>query len=221
MSRMQFRCCIFDYAGTLVDLRPAIVEATFAAVEQWAPGNFSRERLTEQLSGPLADPFIAAAGGRDSLANEMRRIFLEHWEAHRQELIAPFSGVADMLTALIDVGTTVVVTSGSTRAAGSSELEATGLASFVSATVFQDDVARPKPYADAALRALEVGGTSPEETLLIGDSDLDIQCGRLAGISTGAALWGALDTAALLAEKPDFVLASPAEVVEIVRRGEK
>ena len=221
MSRMQFRCCIFDYAGTLVDLRPAIVEATFAAVEQWAPGNFSRERLTEELSGPLADPFIAAADGRDSLANEMRRVFLEHWEAHRQELIAPFPGVTDLLAALSDLGTTVVVTSGSMRAAGSSELEATGLASFVSATVFQDDVARPKPFADAALRALELGGVSPEDALLIGDSDLDIQCGRLAGISTGAALWGALDTAALLAEKPDFVLASPAKVVEIVRRGEK
>ena len=221
MSRMQFRCCIFDYAGTLVDLRPAIVEATFAAVEQWAPGNFSRERLTEELSGPLADPFIAAADGRDSLANEMRRVFLEHWEAHRQELIAPFPGVKDLLAALSALGTTVVVTSGSMRAAGSSELEASGLASFVSATVFQDDVARPKPYADAALRALELGGVSPEDALLIGDSDLDIQCGRLAGISTGAALWGALDTAALLAEKPDFVLASPAKVVEIVRRGEK
>ena len=221
MSRMQFRCCIFDYAGTLVDLRPAIVEATFAAVEQWAPGNFSRERLTEELSGPLADPFIAAADGRDSLANEMRRVFLEHWEAHRQELIAPFPGVKDLLAALSDLGTTVVVTSGSMRAAGSSELEATGLASFVSATVFQDDVARPKPFADAALRALEVGGTSSEDALLIGDSDLDIQCGRLAGISTGAALWGALDRVSLLAEEPDFALEHPSEVVEIVRKGEK
>ena len=221
MSRMQFRCCIFDYAGTLVDLRPAIVEATFAAVEQWAPGNFSRERLTEELSGPLADPFIAAADGRDSLANEMRRVFLEHWEAHRQEFIAPFPGVTDLLAALSDLGITVVVTSGSMRAAGSSELEASGLGTYVSATVFQDDIARPKPFADAALRALEVGGISSEDALLIGDSDLDIQCGRLAGISTGAALWGALDRVTLLAEEPDFALEHPSDVVEIVRKGEK
>ena len=221
MSQGQFRCCIFDFAGTLVDLRPAVVEATLAAVEQWAPGKLSRESLTAQLSGPLADPFITAADGRESLANEMRRVFLEHWEAHRQEFIAPFPGVTDLLAALSDLGTTVVVISGSMRAGGSSELEASGLASYVSATVFQDDIARPKPYADAALRALEVGGISSEDALLIGDSDLDIQCGRLAGISTGAALWGALDRVTLLAEEPDFALEHPSDVVEIVRKSVK
>ena len=221
MSQGQFRCCIFDFAGTLVDLRPAVVEATLAAVEQWAPGKLSRESLTAQLSGPLADPFITAADGRESLANEMRRVFLEHWEAHRQEFIAPFPGVKDLLAALSNLGTTVVVTSGSMRDAGIRELEASGLGTYVSATVFQDDIARPKPYADAALRALEVVSASPEETLLIGDSDLDIQCGRLAGISTGAALWGALDRVTLLAEEPDFALEHPSDVVEIVRKGEK
>ncbi len=221
MSQGQFRCCIFDFAGTLVDLRPAVVEATLAAVEQWAPGKLSRESLTAQLSGPLADPFITAADGRESLANEMRRVFLEHWESHRHEFIAPFPGVTDLLAALTDVGTTVVVTSGSMRAAGIRELEATGLAPYVCATVFQDDVARPKPFADAALRALEVVRASPEETLLIGDSDLDIQCGRLAGISTGAALWGALDRVSLLTEEPQFAFEHPSEVVELVRKGGK
>ena len=66
-----------------------------------------------------------------------------------------------------------------------------------------------------------MGGTSSEDALLIGDSDLDIQCGRLAGTSTGAALWGALDRVSLLAEEPDFALEHPSEVVEIVRKGEK
>ena len=79
----------------------------------------------------------------------------------------------------------------------------------------------PSPMPDAALRALEVVSASPEETLLIGDSDLDIQCGRLAGISTGAALWGALDRVTLLAEEPDFALEHPSDVVEIVRKGVK
>ena len=41
--------------------------------------------------------------------------------------IAPFPGVKDLLAALSDLGITVVVTSGSMRAAGSSELEASGL----------------------------------------------------------------------------------------------
>ena len=216
MSQVRLRCCIFDFSGTLVDLCPAFIEATLAAVEQWAPGKMSREEIAAQYSGPFADPFIALADGSEALANEMRRVFLEHMEAHRHDFITPFPGITDMLTALVQQGTIVVVTSGSTRAKGESELEASGLAPYLSATVFQDEIARPKPFADAALRALEVSGVAAQEALLIGDSTLDMQCGRLAGVGTGAALWGALDRAALLAEEPDFTLPRPADVVGLV-----
>lgn len=215
---MQIRCCIFDFAGTLVDLRPAFIAATLAAVEQWAPGKVSREELAAQFSRPFADPFVALADGRDSLANEMRRVFLEHLETHGRDSALPFPGVADMLATLVE-HSTVVVTAGSARAKGIGDLEASGLGSYVSATVFQDDIARPKPFADAALRALEVSGASREEALLIGDSDLDMQCGRLAGIRTGAALWGALDSKSLIAEEPDFIFALPADVVDAVCAG--
>ena len=214
---MQIRCCIFDFAGTLVDLRPAFIAATLAAVEQWAPGKVTQEELAALYSGPFADPFIEVADGRDALADEMRRVFMEHLETHGREKILPFPGVPEMLAALAEQGLTVVAIVGSARAKGSGDLAASGLAPYVSATVFQDDVVRPKPFADAALRALELSDTSAAEALLIGDSELDMQCGRLAGISTGAALWGALDKKALLAERPQFVFAHPDEVVKEVR----
>ena len=215
---MRYRCCIFDLAGTLVDLRPAFIEAILAAVEQWAPGKLSREDLTAQLSGPIADPFVALAEGRESLANEMRHVFLQHLEAHRQDFIVPFPGVAEMLAALGTLGVKVVGTSGSARATGSKELEASGIAPYVNAVVFQDDVSRPKPFADAVVRALAVSGASADEALLIGDSNLDVQSGRQAGVRTGAALWGAMDTEALLAEKPDVVFAHPTDVVDYLAK---
>ena len=205
-----------------MDLRPAVVEATLAAVEQWAPGKLSsgksdRSNFPAHLQTPSLLPPMDAirlrmkcAGFSWSIGKPTGRSSSRHFPVSKT-----------CWPRLADVGVAVVVTSGSMRAAGSSELEASGLGSYVSATVFQDDIARPKPYADAALRALEVGGTSSEDALLIGDSDLDIQCGRLAGISTGAALWGALDRVSLLAEEPDFALEFPSEVVEIVRKGEK
>ena len=215
---MRYRCCIFDFAGTLVDLRPAFIEATLAAVAQWAPGKLSREDLTAQLSGPVADPFVGLAEGRESLANEMRHVFLQHLEAHRQEFIVPFPGVVEMLAALGKLGVRAAVISGSARATGSEELEASGIAPYVHTVVFQDDVSRPKPFADVVVRALSVSGASADEALLIGDSNLDVQCGRLAGVRTGAALWGALDEAALLAEKPDVTFARPADVADFLAK---
>jgi len=47
------------------------------------------------------------------------------------------------------------------------------------------DVARPKPYPDVALKAMELLGIAPEETVMIGDSEADVLTGKNAGIRTG------------------------------------
>jgi phosphoglycolate phosphatase-like HAD superfamily hydrolase len=39
--------------------------------------------------------------------------------------------------------------------------------------------------------------------------------GRAAGVRTAAALWGGADCERLLAEKPDFCLDSPADLLKV------
>ena len=51
--------------------------------------------------------------------------------------------------------------------------------------------------------------------MFVGDSPFDIQAGKGAGTRTAAALWGPFNLEELLAEKPDFVLDTLGDVLEI------
>ncbi|MFA4924511.1 MAG: HAD hydrolase-like protein, partial [Ignavibacteriaceae bacterium] len=46
----------------------------------------------------------------------------------------------------------------------------------------------------------------PEETLMIGDSELDVQCGKNAGAKTCAALYGYRPEEVLVKENPNYLL---------------
>ncbi|WP_444345676.1 HAD hydrolase-like protein, partial [Phascolarctobacterium succinatutens] len=66
-------------------------------------------------------------------------------------------------------------------------------------------------------RACAKLGVKPEECLCVGDSPFDLQSGRSAGAKTVAVRYTAFGWEKLLEEgRPDFVIARPQELLEIV-----
>jgi phosphoglycolate phosphatase len=78
------------------------------------------------------------------------------------------------------IGRTAVATNRGTSARG--VLEAVGLLEFVDAVVTTRDVARPKPYPDLLLKALEQFGLDPGCAVYVGDSALDREAAERARI---------------------------------------
>jgi AHBA synthesis associated protein len=59
-------------------------------------------------------------------------------------------------------------------------------------------------------------GAGPEDAVMVGDAVIDIQSGRAAGTATAAALWGETAPDPLRAQRPDFVLERPADLLALV-----
>ena len=57
----------------------------------------------------------------------------------------------------------------------------------------------------------------PENTLMVGDSELDIRCGKSAGTYTAAAAYGYRSEEVIAAENPDFTLSNIKELIAIVK----
>ncbi|MGH7675588.1 MAG: HAD-IA family hydrolase, partial [Gemmatimonadales bacterium] len=70
----------------------------------------------------------------------------------------------------------------------------------------------PKPHPEPVLKAIERLGAAADETVFIGDSRHDIECGRAAGVKTAAVLWGPFDRAHLESTEPDYWLERPEEI---------
>ena len=51
---------------------------------------------------------------------------------------------------------------------------------------------------------------------MVGDSPLDIECAAAAGVRSMGVRWSAVGEAALLAARPDYMIGSMSELVELV-----
>lgn len=97
--------------------------------------------------------------------------------------------------------------------------------------LFLEDLRAPKPAPEALRQSAELLGVDVRRVLYVGDSVLDVQCARKAGARSAAALWAAGDGSAglttsgsaglttsrerVLAQEPDHVLTSVAELLAL------
>ena len=55
------------------------------------------------------------------------------------------------------------------------------------------------------------------DILYFGDSEVDMKCGKNAGIFTIGCAWGFRDKAILMKEKPNLIIDDPSEIKDIRR----
>ena len=73
-----------------------------------------------------------------------------------------------------------------------------------------------KPSAVPLLTICKELNVLPEETLMIGDSELDIQCGKNANAKTCGVTYGYRTIEDLLRENPDYLISKPNEIINLI-----
>ena len=68
---------------------------------------------------------------------------------------------------------------------------------------------RRKPAPDTAFEAMKRLGSDSAHSVYVGDSDVDIETAKNAGLSCISVTWGFRDRAELEAFHPDFVIDDP------------
>lgn len=74
-----------------------------------------------------------------------------------------------------------------------------------------------KPSAEPLQYIMRELLTTPEQTLMVGDSELDIRCGKNAGAYTAAVTYGYRTKELLRNEHPDFLVDKITGLIEIIR----
>lgn len=73
-----------------------------------------------------------------------------------------------------------------------------------------------KPAPDALLKICNEIGVPADYTLMVGDSELDIKCGKNAGALTCAVTFGYRTEEDLKLQKPDYVISDMLDLVKII-----
>jgi pyrophosphatase PpaX len=199
---------ICDVNGVLVDSTAVARDAFAAAAAHWRFRFIDRDyRSIRSLT--LLEAYARLDPGGD--AGARRRFHLRHIRERIGEIRA-CPHVVDMLTMAKAQGVRVgaVTSYGETAEAC---LVSTGLYSYIDCLVTQEEVKRPKPHPDLLLRAMalfEIEPHRPESdwAVHIGDSPLDIEAGKAAGVRTIGVTYGVAEESEIRAATPDHLIHS-------------
>ena len=188
-SRTQL--VVFDWDGTLMDSTGQIVAAATAAIAQ----------LGLPVRSPAAIRDIIGLGLRES----WQRLFPEHGpddflpfvDAYRDHFLAPeqqtaqlFAAAAEVVEELAGRGFLLAVATGKSRRGLDRDLATTGLGRFMAGTRTADET-RSKPHPDMLHELMGSLGAAPAATLMVGDTEWDLEMARRAGVPAVAVSYGA------------------------------
>ncbi|TWP46945.1 HAD-IA family hydrolase [Lentzea tibetensis] len=208
---MYERAVIFDLDGVIVDSHDVMRRAFVTAHAEVVGAGEAPFAEYERHQGRYFTDIMTIMG----LPLEMEGPFVR--ESYRLEgEVAVHDGVRELLAELRTLGFGLAIATGKSGVRARSLLRCLGLLSSFDHVLGSDEVARPKPAPDIVQRALALLGTAPDSAVMVGDAANDVIAARQAGVTAIGALWGALDADDLMVARPEFVLRSPVELLQVL-----
>jgi phosphoglycolate phosphatase len=96
-------------------------------------------------------------------------------------------------------------------------LTAAGLRSYFSLVLGADQVTRPKPDPEAGNLSLQKMNVSPENSIMVGDTTLDIYMAKSAGMRSIAVTYGIHSLQELKSSEPTWIADNFMEVISVIK----
>lgn len=189
---------IFDLDGTILNTLDDLTDAVnFAMTENGFPAHSSEE--VKSFVGNGIKMLIKRSVPKQCSEDKTEKCFRDFcafYKKHMNDKTKTYDGISELLAELKKAGfKTAVVTNKADFAAQALCKEIFG--DLITVTVGANENIRHKPYPDGTLKALELLNSSSDKACFVGDSDVDAQTAKNAGIDFIGVLWGFRDRAVL------------------------
>ena len=211
---------IFDLDGTVLNTLPTIAyygnlalsENGFDTIEEEKYKSFlgfGREELIHRM---LCHNGIDNEENYENTAKVYDNAYIKDTEY----LASPYDGIPDMLHSLTEMGLSLAVLSNKPHEVTVPTIECFFPDVFGSIWGKKDKYPA-KPNPEAAFAVISEFGVSPEETVFIGDTAVDIQTGKNAGLCTIGVTWGFREREELEQSGADYIVSEPSEICKIIK----
>jgi phosphoglycolate phosphatase len=184
------RAFLFDLDGTLIDSKLDLVNSVNFMLREMHREVLPLATVASYI-GHGAPRLVADALGPDAAEADRKRgleIFLAHYSEHNLDATRAYPGVVEGLEALQDRPMAVLTNKPAKMSV--EILEALGLLKFFRAVYGGDSFEKKKPDPAGALSILKDLSALPQESAMVGDSDVDIKTARNAGMFAIAVNYG-------------------------------
>lgn len=208
---------IFDLDGTLLNTLEDLCDCVnYALCKNGMPQHTLEEvrMMVGNGIGKLIERAVPSAAN-ESAIKEVFDSFCCYYAEHCTDKTAPYDGIRDMLITLKNAGCVTAVVSNKADFAVRVLCEKffDGLLDYV---VGERDNVRRKPSPDSVFEVIRLSKYGAEDAVYIGDSDVDIQTARNAGIECISVDWGFRSREFLLSANASRVVSSPQELISLL-----
>ena len=216
----MLRAVLFDLDGTLADTAPDMARTVNLLRGRRGLPPVPQAQVRPHVSKGARGMICSAFGiePEDPAFQALREEFLELYEQNLSVATCLFPGMAELLDALDADGIAWGVVTNKFERFAHPVMHGLGLGERAAVIVGGDTCARPKPYPDPLLHALERLGVAPCDALYVGDDPRDVEAARAAGMPVLVAGYGYLGDGPAPEEwGADGIVASVPELLDWVR----
>ena len=187
---LPVRALIFDLDGTLIDSKLDLIHSVNAMLREMKRPHLAAATISGYI-GHGAPQLVARALGGGAGEDELKhalQFFLHYYEEHKMDNTCAYPGVAETLAQLSHLRM-AVLTNKPVRISVRI-LNSLGLGKYFHAIYGGNSFESKKPDPCGANTILQEFGIAAREALLVGDSEVDVQTARNAGMQAAAVNYG-------------------------------
>lgn len=214
-----FELIVFDWDGTIMDSEAHIVTSMQRAFNDTGMAPVTDDSVRNIIGLGMREAVVTLL---PEIGNETYKAIVDRYRYHffADDPCEPFAGAGDVLEDLCDQGYLLAVATGKGRRGMDRALNSTGFGKyFVESRCADETCSKPDPQMLNEI--IEVLDVSLEKTLMIGDTEYDLEMANAAGVASLGVDYGAHERDRLLECNPLACLMSIQELPEWLRQHSK
>ncbi len=218
---MKINTVIFDMDGTVLNTLEDITDSVNVILERHG----FPERTIDEIrhfvgNGAVVLMERALPHGKETPDFEaILEEYKVYYEEHCNIKTGPYKGIKELMAALSERGYKMAIVSNKPMGAVK-ELNKIYFGDYIDVAIGVTDTLRRKPYPDECLEAMKLLGSSADECIYVGDSEVDHKTAVNTGLRCISCLWGFRTKEELVAAGAgdNFFVEDPMEIVGILEK---
>jgi phosphoglycolate phosphatase len=207
---------IFDLDGTLIDSSRDLAISVNAMRDHLGLAPLKPALIHSYVGNGAAMLVKRSLGSHanDEISERALAYFLKYYRAHALQHTRCYDGIPELLRELFDEGHKLAVLTNKPAKISIDIVVGLGIGQYFFRIYGGDSLFAKKPDPEGIRLLREEANEPPGNTLMVGDSAVDVQTARNAGVRCCGVNWG-IQPESFELNPPDFLIQSPRELVSL------